>query len=104
MIDENTPKRFRTVKYRQHGLLTKNIHFKTHKEFWIFETSDLSYEHECEGEDLDLITVLDTLSEDGFELVTGHDREYILRSKEELEYQQAYYTDDDEVGEGNGND
>ncbi|SHH86303.1 hypothetical protein SAMN02746098_01596 [Desulfosporosinus lacus DSM 15449] len=88
--DEDKPK-FRTVKYRQHGLLTRNIHSKTHKEYWTFETSDLSSEHE--GEDLDLITVLDTLSEDGFELVTGHDGEYVLRTKNEIEYEQEYYNE-----------
>jgi len=93
MIEEEDKPNFRTVKYRQHGLLTRNIHSKTHKEFWRFETPDLS--SELEGEDLDLITVLDTLSEDGFELVTGHDGEYILRTKEEIEYEQEYYDSDE---------
>lgn len=89
MIDEDKPK-FRTVKYRQHGLLTRNFHSKTGKEYWTFETFGLS----CTHEDMDLINVLDALSEDGYELVTGHDGEYILRTKEEIEEVQEYYETD----------
>jgi len=93
MIDDDKPK-FKTVKYRQHGILTKYISRKTGEDLWTFETSELSNEYGGEG--FDLVTILDTLSEEGFELVTGHDDEYILRTKKEIEYEQEYYSDEDE--------
>lgn len=80
------------IKYRQHGLLTKNTNHKTIHECWTFETSRLANEYEgC-----DLITLLDDLSSEGYELVTGHDGEYILRTKEELEHEQEYHIEEDD--------
>jgi tRNA G26 N,N-dimethylase Trm1 len=93
MIDEDKPK-FKKVKYRQHGILAKHISIKTGENLWTFETSGISNEYSGEG--FDLVTILDSLSEEGFELVTGHDDEYILRTKDEIEYEQEYFTDDEE--------
>lgn len=96
-MDDEKPQ-FRTVKYRQHGTLAKEFDFKTDEEFWRFETSDLT--RDISGKDLGLITILADLSTEGFELVTGHDGEYILRTKEEIEFVQEYYTDEVEENEG----
>lgn len=76
-----------TVKYHQHGTLIKNLNHKKIDECWTFETSELSVEHEG----IDLIDLLDDLSREGFELVSGHDGEYILRTKEEIEYEEEYH-------------
>ena len=93
MIDDDEKPEFRTVRYHKHGTLTKSVNFKTSAECWTFETSGLINEYDGEG--FDLITLLDDLSIDGFELVTGHDGKYILRTKEEIEVEQEYYSDDD---------
>ena len=54
------------------------------------------------GKGLDLFTLLDDLSIEGFELVTGHDGEYILRTKGDIEeVQEYYYSNEDETDEGN---
>lgn len=90
----------RTVKYHKHGTLTKNINFKTSKPFWVFETAE--EKTTFEGEEFDLITILDDLSVDGFELVTGSNDEYILRTKDEIEETREYFFDDyDEDTNGN---
>jgi len=95
MIDLEKPQ-FRTIKYHQHGILTKKFNFKTDEEFWSFETSGLSRDYEGEG----ITAILDDLSINGFELVAGYDDEYILRTKNEIEDIQEYYTDEDEADKG----
>lgn len=86
MTDIENPK-FRTVKYCKHGTLTENVNFKTGERFWVFEGP---YEtNQFDGGSL--IDVLDSLSEDGYELVTASNDEYILRTKEEIEEVQEYY-------------
>lgn len=84
---ETKNKQFRKVKYRQHGVLSKNFDFKTDKTSWVFETFDLTRDYE----DFELIAVFDDLSMDGFELVCGSEDEYILRTKEDIEEKQEYY-------------
>lgn len=80
----------RKVKYRQHAILYKWINNKTYKTSWIFETAKETRDYE----EFDLITVLDDLSMDGFELVCGSDDEYVLRTKEDIEEEQEIFHDD----------
>jgi len=77
-LDEKS-KKHRIVKYHQHGILSKVFNKK--EETWLFETPSDHLEFE-EG---DLITVLDDLSKEGYQLVcSSSDDEYILRTKIEL--------------------
>ncbi|MGI1659591.1 MAG: hypothetical protein ACRKFN_11480 [Desulfitobacterium sp.] len=71
------------------------MHFKTLKNYWVFESSEDIIEFEGD----ELVLILDDLSEQGFELVTGYDDEYILRSKEEVEEEREYFFfgEDDEA-------
>lgn len=83
-------KKNRTVKYHQHGILLKA--FNTEEETWIFETPGDHLEFQG-GE---LITVLDDLSKEGYELVcSSSDDEYILRTKTEIEETIEYWDDID---------
>ena len=93
MIDEGTPE-FRTVKYRKHGTLTKSTNHTNSEEFWVFETSERTNTYR--KDEYALITILDELSIGGFELVTSHDGEYILRTKEEIEEVREFYDTDDD--------
>lgn len=88
-LDEEN-KKTRTVKYHQHGILSKA--FNTEEETWVFE--NLSNNLEFQGGDL--ITVLDDLSKEGYELVcSSSDDEYILRTKVEIEETEEYWDDVD---------
>lgn len=87
-LDEEN-KKTRTVKYHQHGILSKA--FNTKEETWIFEAPG---DHlEFEGGELSI--VLDDLSKEGYELVCGSDDEYILRTKVEIEEIEEYWDDVD---------
>lgn len=84
-------KKERTVRYHQHGTLSK-VHNKK-EETWIFETPG---DH-LEFQGGDLITVLDDLSKEGYELVCscGSDDEYILRTKIEIKETEEYWDTED---------
>ena len=84
ILDEEN-KKLRTVKYHQHGILSRA--FNTKVETWIFKTPGDHFEFEG-GE---LIDVLDTLSQDGYELICGSDGEFILRTKNVVEEVEEYW-------------
>jgi len=85
-LDEKS-KKHRTVKYHEHGILSKTFNTKSKEETWIFEASSDHFEFEG-GE---LIDILDSLSEDGYDLVCSSDGDYVLRTKNEVEYVQEYW-------------
>lgn len=85
-LDEEN-KKFRTVKYHQHGILSKTFNTKTKEEIWIFENSGNHFEYET----TELIDILDNLSEEGYELVCSSDGDYVLRTKNEVEEVQEYW-------------
>lgn len=82
-------KKTRTVRYHQHGILSKVV--KAKEETWIFEAP---YVDHLEFQGGDLIMVLDDLSKEGYELVCGSDNEYILRTKNEIEETEEYWDED----------
>lgn len=88
-------KKSRTVKYHEHGILSKTFSKKTKEEIWIFEASKVHFTFEGAT----LIDIFDSLSEDGYELVCSNDDgDYILRTKSEVEYVQEYWdTEPDRV-------
>ena len=87
LSEEN--KKTRIVKYHQHGILSKTFDFKTHEQGWLFEAQNET--KEIKGE-VDLVTLLDDLSKEGYELVCSSDGdEYILRTKVEIEENEDHW-------------
>ena len=86
-------KKYRTVKYHQHGILRKVFNYKTHIQSWVFEGP-----HETKGykgDEFELIGLLDELSKNGYELVCSSDEDYIVRTINEIEEIEEYQDDVD---------
>lgn len=75
----------RLVKYHEHGILSKVVDFRTDVERWVFKSQ--SCINEMQGVNLELTTLLDDLSKEGYELVCYSDEErgYIFRSVDKAE-------------------
>lgn len=71
------------VRYHEHGILSKVVSLKTSKQSWVFNSQSL--EIDFDGVDIELLTILDDLSKEGYELVCADDGDYIFRSKNESE-------------------
>ena len=84
--------KYRTVKYHQHGILREAFNSKAKTQVWTFDCSDLTQEFEG---GVNLVTLLDDLSKEGYELVCGSGDEYILRTKIEVEETEAYWDTED---------
>lgn len=86
-------KKTKTVKYHQHGTLSKVINIKTGDRSWVFEGPNGTDTYQGEG--YELVDIFDELSQEGYELVCGSDDEYILRTKIEIEKTIDYWDDID---------
>jgi len=87
-------KEFRTVNYRQHGILKMSLNLQTLRHGWVFEGPNEVNDYEDEFE---LIEILDDLSKLGYELVCSiSDSEFILRTKNEIEEIEEYQDIDPE--------
>lgn len=84
-------KKQRIIKYHEHGILTKTTNMKTNEQVWMFETESERKEFEA----VELVTVLDDLSKEGYELICVDDGDYILRTKVETEGIEDYWDLDD---------
>ncbi len=81
--------KYRIIKYYDHGILSKRGND------WIFESEAETREYEG-TEGIELIELLNDLSQDGYLLVCMDGKDYILRSENVIEEIQGYW-DTDEI-------